>query len=144
MFLTPLILEEDPEPDTWIVWEALVWEDKTFGRIVVPKGFRTDLASVPRLFRDIPSLDPNGISRKSALGHDWLYAWRGIGKDNADEFLKQSLLSVGAPVLVADVFYLAVHQWGQEPWDSDAGALESRDFDTPEHYAAWKHSLTTP
>jgi uncharacterized protein DUF1353 len=135
--MTPTVLEVDPEPRMWIVWEPLVWQDQRFGRIVVPKGFRTDLASVPRVFRQIPSLDPDGISRPSALGHDWLYAWRGFSKDDADEFLKQSLVSLGASALVADVYYLAVHNYGQSSWDSDNDPIGPQDFDTPEHFQAW-------
>jgi hypothetical protein len=141
VFLTELILREDSEPRKWILAQDLIWEDATFGRLTAPCGFRTDLASIPPVIRDIPSLDPNGISRKPAAMHDWLYAWRGIGKDNADEFLKRSLLAVGADPIVADVFYMGVHQFGQASWDSDAGALETLDFDTVSHYRQWLASV---
>jgi hypothetical protein len=142
MFLTAVALQADPEPRIWIVLSPLIWEDPVFGRLTTPQGFRSDLASVPPIVRDIPSLDPNGISRPCALMHDFLYAWRMIGKDNADEFLRQSLLAVGASKLVSDVFYMGVHQCGQASWDSDNGALETRDFDTVEHYRQWQATLS--
>ena len=64
-----------------------------------------------------------------------------IGKDDADEFLKQSLLAEGAEPKVAAVFYLGVHEFGQGAWDSDNGALEKRDFDTGEHFTQWQATL---
>jgi hypothetical protein len=138
MFLTVLELIADPVPDYWIIATPLTWKDPIFGTLTVPQGFRTDLASIPRAFRNIPFLDPSGVSRRPAAMHDWLYCWRGIGKDNADEFLKQSLIAEGASAAVAAVFYLGVHEFGQASWDSDYGALESRDFDTQVHYDAWR------
>jgi hypothetical protein len=142
MFLGPLVLEADPAPDMWIFTAPLVWQDKQFGTLTVPIGFRTDLASIPYAFRSIPFLDTAGISRRPAGMHDWLYSWRMIGKDDADEFLKQSLLAEGAEPKVAAVFYLGVHEFGQAAWDSDNGALETRDFDTVEHFRQWKATLS--
>lgn len=144
MFLSRLCTDDDPQPDVWVIAQPLIWEDQVFGRLEIPAGFRTDLASIPRVFRNIQFLDPNGLSRRPAAMHDWLYAWRGIGKDDADEFLKQSLLAEGAAPHVSEVFYLGVHVFGQQSWDSDNGALETRDFDTPAHYAAWQASITSP
>lgn len=141
MFLTRANVEDDPEPDIWVVMSPLIWVDPTFGRLIVPAGFRTDLASIPRLLRNLPFLDPNGPSRRPAIAHDWLYAWRGWGKDKADEFLRAALLAEGAYTATAAAYYYAVHWGGSEAWESDAGALESRDFDTQAHYAAWANSV---
>jgi Protein of unknown function (DUF1353) len=139
MFLTPLILEADPQPEIWIVMAPLVWQGE-FGPITVPVGFRTDLASIPVSFRKLQQFDANGISRRPAVLHDWGYAWRGIGKDNADELLRLSLLAEGATEFVAQTFYLGVHVFGQAAWDDAAEALEARDFDTNEHYQNWVHA----
>ena len=142
MFLTDLILKPDPQPRLWVLVQDLVWEDDIFGRLTVPCGFRTDLASVPPVVRDIPNLDPNGLSRRPAAMHDWLYAWRGIGKDNADLFLRQALLAEGATAQTAELFYDGVHDFGQSAWDSDAGALQTRDFDTQDHFTEWRATLS--
>jgi hypothetical protein len=139
-FQTPLILQADSEPDRWIISVPLVWTDPVFGRLVVPCGFRTDLASIPRLVRNLPFLDPDGISRQGAAAHDWLYAWRGWGKAKADDFLRAALRAEGASALVAGVFYWGVSIFGDASWDSDAGALETRDFVTPGAYSAWRMS----
>lgn len=139
MFTTPLILEADPTPEVWIVRAPLVWTG-VYGPLVVPVGFRTDLASIPIDFRGLQEFDVAGVSRKPALLHDWTYAWRAIGKDNADELLRIALLAEGASHFAAQTFYLGVHVFGQAAWDRDAGALEARDFDTDAHYQAWYKS----
>src|SRR6202142_1237726 len=110
MFVTGLLLSAGAVPDHWIVMQDLIWQDAKFGTLTCPRGFLTDLASIPMAFRNIPFLDPNGLSRRPAAMHDWLYCWRGIGKDDADEFLKESLIAEGASPAVAAVFYLGVHE----------------------------------
>src|SRR5450755_4492551 len=112
----------------WIVMAPLVWQG-VFGPITVPIGFRSDLASIPVSFRALKQFDVGGVSRKPALLHDWLYAWRGIGKDNADELLRLALIAEGASDFAAQTFYLGVHVFAQAAWDDDAEALEARDFD---------------
>lgn len=139
-FRSPLILEADIQPDRWVITAPLVWMDPVFGRLVVPAGFRTDLASIPRLVRNLPFLDPDGISRLPAAAHDWLYAWRGWGKAKADDFLRDALLAEGASDAVASTFYFGVSWFGGLSWDSDAGALETRDFATPAAYITWRTS----
>lgn len=121
----------------WIMGAPLVWRDPVFGVLEVPVGFRTDLASIPRLFRNIPFLDPNGLSRRPAIVHDWLYAEQSMGKCFADQFLRAALCAEGASPASVFAFYHAVHWFGGFAWRSDAGALGTVDFDTVEHYRAW-------
>ncbi|HEY6927438.1 MAG TPA: DUF1353 domain-containing protein [Steroidobacteraceae bacterium] len=123
---------DDPQPDMWVVTSPLIWQDAKYGRLVVPMGFRTDLASTPL------HLGSTGVSRRPAAMHDWLYAERSRGKAWADLFLRDALLAEGASQFIAEEFYYGVHLAGDHAWASDEGALESRDFDTPEHYALWR------
>ena len=140
MFLTPLVLIASATPDLWIFDAELKWSDPVFGRLIAPLGFITDLASIPRALRNLPFLDPDGLSRRPAAMHDWLYAEQSRGKDFADAFLRAALLSDGASAATANTFYCGVHWFGAESWAGDKGALETRDFDTPGHYAAWRLS----
>lgn len=137
MFTSRLTLTASYTPDLWIFAAPLTWIDPVFGELAVPVGFITDLASIPRALRNLPMLDPNGLSRRPAAMHDWLYAERSHGKEFADNFFRAALMSEGATEIEAETFYQAVHQFGSSSWASDAGALESRDFDTPELFAAW-------
>lgn len=140
MFLTPLALASDPTPGMWVVSAPLIWHDDDFGRITVPRGFRTDLASYPRILRNLPCFDIAGASRRPATMHDWLYAsQRGaLDKGVSDDFLFHSLRAEGVGRFCAWATYQGVNLFGGHAWRGDAGALESRDFDTPENYAAWR------
>lgn len=120
MFLTRLDLIADPQPDFWVVGLPLVWTDPVYGRLEAPTGFRTDLASIPRVFRNLPAFDPNGASRRPAVIHDWLYSSRAgyrYGREFADSFLRAAMLSEGAGSWTAGAFYYAVRLGGRSHWD---------------------------
>lgn len=51
--------------------EPFVYESRTVGFVVVPTGFRTNFASVPRL--PLIYLLFGGIGDEEAVIHDWLY-----------------------------------------------------------------------
>lgn len=59
----------------WEVAEDLhiTLSEKNYGgvKIVIPKGFKTDLASVPRVFNSI--INTYGDFMVAALIHDWIY-----------------------------------------------------------------------
>jgi hypothetical protein len=133
MFLSPLTLRADPLPDRWIVAEPLVWQDRLYGRIVVPVGFRTDLASTPF------HVDDNGPSRRPAATHDALYKlYRRLGKDFADQFLRDAILADGGGRFRAQVYYRAVQWFGGRAWAEDGAPVTAADFDTPANFAAWQ------
>lgn len=113
MFRTPLILEAG-KPDQWIVRRPLVWATRSdkLDAITVPKGFVTDLASVPRFLRDRKAFDVNGASRRAAVLHDYLYATGLGGKDFADNLFRMALRAEGVGATAAWAFYQAVHLFG--------------------------------
>lgn len=128
MFLTRLQLEDRAEPDLWTYVAPLVWCDPVYGRLEVPIGSITDLASIPRILRNIPALDPNGLSRRPAGMHDWLYGskeGRRYGKQFADSFLRAALLAEGTTKGTAATFYYGVHWFGGSSWDSDGRRLSA-------------------
>lgn len=119
MYLSDLILEATT-PDEWTVRAPLIWSDPIFGHIEVPVGFQTDLASIPRALRGLEAFDPNGISRRPAVTHDWLYGGdRSHGKGFADSFLRAALKVEGMAPELAEVYYLAVHDFGLAAWNGD-------------------------
>jgi hypothetical protein len=123
VFKSQLELIEDPEPDFWRLGVPLVWSDALFGTLTVPAGFKTDLASIPRLFRNLPLLDPDGASRRPAAMHDYLYGsalGRRLGKTFADSFLRAALVSEGLSPRGAWVYWAAVHYFGGPSWRGDA------------------------
>jgi hypothetical protein len=75
----------------------------------VPKGYITDLASIPRLFwRMFPR--GYGPSRRAAIFHDWCYSHghRWCSKEYADEALRSIMIEDGAPEWAAWCFHRAV------------------------------------
>jgi hypothetical protein len=132
--------------DLWCVVKPLIWVSRG-ETITVPKGFITDLASIPRIFRNLPLLDVDGLSRRPAALHDWLYAgerWR--TKPFADATLREALTCEGVSKIGAQIYYLAVHWFGRGGWTSDGqrvsysngvGQLDKCDFDTPQDYERW-------
>lgn len=115
----PLLQIPSNRPDTWIVrGEGLTWatRDDLSDAIIVPSGFVTDLASVPRRLRDMRAFDVNGLSRRPAILHDWLYATGKGGKSFADDVFYVALRSEGVSSWNAWMFYKAVDWFGHAPY----------------------------
>ena len=73
-FLTPVWIESLNLPlkyKPFLVLEEIRYYSELLGReIVVPKGYRTDFASIPWWARTI--FPPSGEYRNAAIIHDWL------------------------------------------------------------------------
>ncbi|CAB4182517.1 Campylobacter phage CGC-2007, Cje0229 [uncultured Caudovirales phage] len=117
MFTTPLDLRANTAPNEWVLLRSLVWHGDR--RIEVPAGFITDLASIPRVFRNV--LNVNGASRRAAVLHDWLYCSQPFTRREADRMLKAALLAEGEHPIVAQVYYLGVRIGGSRPWNNRFG-----------------------
>lgn len=137
MFLTRLCLLEDPLPDFWVVGSPL---DLMFAgrRFSVPVGFRTDLASIPRLLRSLPWLDPDGCSRSGAVAHDWAYHSHELSKPEADEMLRQAIIAKGCGSATARAFWLGVKIGGGSSYSCHPDGALVTDFDTAANYARWR------
>jgi hypothetical protein len=132
------VLEADTgRDDFWVVRAPLIWCNAEFGRIAVPVGFRTDLASIPRALRNLPAFDPNGLSRRPAVVHDWLYAHQTHPKDFADRFLRTAMLAEGAVHADAEAFYEAVHLFGTDAWHTDGARTLAASFATQADFMAY-------
>ena len=70
MFITDLDVRSKGEQ--WELLAPLIFESDEYGEIIVPKGFKTNFASVPR----IPLVYAmfGNTSHKSATLHDFLYS----------------------------------------------------------------------
>lgn len=92
-FLTKCVLEATDDHDetgNWIVHKALVYlSDVACNTIIVPRGFVTDLASVPRL-PVLYALD-GGKAIKAAVLHDWLYDSAMYPRAMADAIFREAM-----------------------------------------------------
>ena len=109
MFLTHLDARAlIDRPGYWLVIAPLVWDDGR--RITVPAMFETDLASIPRPFRN--AININGRSRRAAVLHDWLYAGQCLSRANADRLFLDAMTADGVGWVTRSAMYTAVRAAG--------------------------------
>lgn len=122
-FLTPLNLELLTCPHNiplknrdgrqlWRVITPFVYQsDIARKTIIVPDGFVTDLASIPRMpfvYRELESLaDMPGVP------HDFCYSTGYLDRDTSDLMLKEACLLIGLSSWKAQVIYLGVRIGGE-------------------------------
>lgn len=123
MFLTKLILS-DHKPNQWVVESELAYFHEG-ERISVPKGFITDLASIPKIFRNV--LNVNGKSRKPAVLHDYLYCSKIFERSVADYIFYKALVSEGMNVIIARTYWAGVRAGGWLYYNQNKG-LTKEDF----------------
>lgn len=118
-FLTRLVFEDDGGLPFTLV-EPLVFESVVVGRhIVVPAGFKTDLASIPRALWNI--LPPVGGYDAGAVVHDLLYQ-RGaidgvqVSRGDADKVLREGMEVHGVGVWTRRLIYAGVRVGGWVVW----------------------------
>jgi len=134
-------------PDLWYFGAALIWDSplttwSAAETITVPKGFITDMASIPHVIDWLPNLDRTGLSRRPAALHDFLYGGdRSRGKDYADSTLRAALLLEGMSPWGAFEYWAAVSKCGRSSWDGDTADLRQEHFYTPEDWQAYISNL---
>ncbi len=91
------------------------------GRLwVVPKGFRTDLASVPRAVPGVLRLFFRGPLQTAwaAILHDWLYRMKEVARRIADAMFYEALRATGESTVGAWMMWLGVRSGGWWAWRS--------------------------
>lgn len=83
--------------------------------ITIPEGFETDLASVPKVFRNIVNSYGKNYTRASIV-HDWLYSKEcdiDITRKQADDIFLQIMKERGVNFIKRQAIYLAVRTFGK-------------------------------
>jgi hypothetical protein len=117
-FLSDLCLENaDPTDDgQWIVTAPLIYQSDVANRIiVVPAGFKTDLASVPRL--PVVFLLTGDTSREAACVHDFLYSTHIVDREMADAVLREASAVTGVPAWRRGLMWAGVRLFGGAHWN---------------------------
>lgn len=113
-------------PDEWVVLSPF-----TFAGFLIPRGFITDLASIPRAARS--AFDINGISRQPAVLHDFLYSTQPVTRKQADDFFLEALRSCGASKWDQYGLYSGVRVGGWVAWNGHKDDTRADNF-VPESY----------
>lgn len=117
MFRSAPVLRVCPESDQWVLELPLVWESD--GEIiVVPPGFRTDLASIPRLAQSIVPV--NGRHRAAAILHDYLFVIQDRPRADVDRLFLVAMQASGVRLTQRLLMWAAVRVGGWLPWQLNA------------------------
>jgi hypothetical protein len=116
----PLVCQFQGDGKHWILTAPLHWTDtKEDWTVIVPVGFDTDLASIPRPFW--PLFPPSGRYAPAAVLHDWLY-WHGmvqtepITRRYADHVLRTAAGDLGVSWPVRWAIWDGVRAFGHWRW----------------------------
>lgn len=119
-FLTQLyvtLVDKDGQ-GTWELMADFHYRSKVLGRdIVVPKGFRTDFASVPRL--PLSYMLVGNVAHEAAVVHDWFYvkaSGEEVTRKQADDVLYEAAVLAGLAKWRAWLMWTAVRTFSQQFW----------------------------
>ena len=113
-------LARDPSADkrgTRQLLAPLVYCSDLLGReIVVPTGFVTDFASVPRI--PVAYLLTGGCAERAAVVHDWFYTTHEVDRATADAVFHEAILAEGEPRWRAWLMWAGVRIGGAGPYQA--------------------------
>lgn len=109
-FKTPLMVECLTDNSWKLVSDFVFKSDKCIAPIVVPAGFVTDFASVPRL--PLAYLLAGDCAHEAAVIHDYLYRTGKADRKTADEIFLEAMGAQGIPAWRRYGMYWAVRLFG--------------------------------
>jgi len=116
------VVTYQPATDEWIVLED--YRFSGFGvDLLIPTGFRTDLASVPRLLWRV--IAPFELGLAAPLVHDWLYRHGGrhlhgtVDRLAADGIFREIMIVDGVPAWRCALAYRGVRLFGEWSWNHE-------------------------
>lgn len=86
--------------------------------VVVPAGFVTDLASIPRVFWSL--LPTDGVYTFPAIVHDYLYWTQESTRETADNVFRHGMNDMKVPKATTQAIYMAVRVGGGSAWSENA------------------------
>lgn len=101
---------------TWSLLSVFMYESDVLGKtVVVPAGFVTDFASVPRV--PVAFLLAGDSGHEAAVIHDWLYYTHEVTRSQADAAFREALVA-GGESWRSWLMWAAVRLGGGFSWDS--------------------------
>jgi hypothetical protein len=122
----PTITQIIPNPPLFLTERPLKFTNGPNNqfKIDVPRGFITDLASIPRALWWWQA--PHESSMAPAIIHDFLYWQQPCSKDEADAVMYSALLQVGMSKIDAKGIYFGIRTpFAQTSWDNNRIAREN-------------------
>jgi hypothetical protein len=115
-FLDPVKVEQ-VDAKNWRLLAELRYDSAVAkARIIVPAGFVTDFASVPRI--PVAFWLVGDTAHAAAVIHDWLYTTGLFPKDVADDILFEAMVAAGTPAAWRRrLIYWGVKYGGAKAWN---------------------------
>ena len=101
-----------------ISWKPDASEAARYPLVIVPKGFVTDLASIPRAFWS--ALPPAANYAYAAIIHDYLYWIQEHARNVADDLLRIGMRDLGVASSTITIIHKAVQLFGGGAWEDNA------------------------
>lgn len=100
---------------SWQLRNELIYDSDVAGQVfVVPVGFVTDFASVPRIPFVFDLL--GDVAHAAAIVHDWLYTTHPVSREVADAVLKEASILQGLSPYKAWLMWAGVRAGGASHW----------------------------
>lgn len=124
-----------PVPNEWVVDQPLI-ALRNGEKLIVPRGYITDLASIPRVFRAV--FNVNGLLRAPAVLHDYLYSSQRFTRAECDAIFLEAMESRGISRAERYAVYAAVRSFGWYYWSKRKATLglKATDFVPPGYFNA--------
>lgn len=106
---------KDDAGDLWELLQPFGFDSDKLGLVVVPAGFVSDLASVPRL--PFAYMVVGGRGKKAAVLHDWCYSSQFCTRAEADDLFAEALKASGYGATVRGLMWAGVRAGGWAAWD---------------------------
>ena len=91
--------------------------------VIVPRGFVTDYASIPKPLRLL--LPTNGAYGNAAVIHDYLYWRQDCTRSQSDNIMAIAMKDAGVPSSQLRAIHIGVRIGGQGSWDGNRRARDS-------------------
>ena len=102
----------------WRVEVSFDYYSKGGDVINIPKGFVTDLASIPRPFWSFIGPPAGGRYAQSAVVHDFLYTTQEFTRLKTDRLFYEGMEVLGTPRWRRTLMFAAVRLGGWAPWEN--------------------------
>jgi len=84
---------------------ALIYIDNELGAILVPTGFITDYATIPKIVPSYLISSDSSTIRDASVIHDFLYSNGTCTREVADQVLYRAMLDLGSSLALAKSIY---------------------------------------
>lgn len=123
-FANTAVLSICDQTAMWMLVRPLRYTTRAGDEIVIPEGFRTDLASIPRAFHWL--IPVNGRHRAAAILHDYLFVVQTRTRAETDALFLEAMADSGVSWVQRTTMYAAVRAGGWMPWRHNARQLAQR------------------